>query len=817
MLTSRRQDEAGGLIERDEALETLRDSLSAARAGRGRTTVISGPPGIGKTRVLDTAVGLAREGGLRILRARGSEAEQDFPFSGALQLLETSVGSVHEMPPSLLSGSAALARPVLEGLYLTGAGGPVASAVHGLFWLTVNLSAETPLALLIDDLHALDEPTLAYLLYLHRRIADLPIALLAATRPAENAARTALSELVYDPAVRELPLLPLSVEGVSELVRAEFEAEAEEDFCHACAKVSGGNPFYLKEALRSLQEEGTTASHEGARRLSDVEPHAVTRSVLLRLARLDTSAHALARACAILGPGAPVALAAEVAGLELTDALPAADALAAASILEADPPLRFVHALIGAALAADIPAGERAALHARAADLLMADHAPADRIAMHLLSAPPARDAARVEVLSAAAENALQAGVPGSAIAYLRRALAEPPAGAERRAELLGLLTQAEIGTDPVAASEHLREARRLGISGRRAAELQLVLGRALYVQGAHSAAAEAFLEGAAMLAAEDPLSRELTAWFISASVFDPSARERALPMAEELAREPPSGLHVAERAVLAQLAVERILQGRPLREVRDQVELAWGEGALLREETADGYSWMHVTAVYLWGGDFVAAEAIATEVLRHAQERGSVMAFATASYIRACAALWQGRVLDALADVEATLEVHARDGWSMHLGAARYVQAEALLAQGEPAAAAAAVSGVDDPRLAGSFEHALLLYARARVHLVHDRLDGARADLERAREISETLGLRAPQLLPVAILLADVLARSGRGAEAAAVLRCPVRKRSRCLWRYSRPDSMPATQMRRTAPTRKGLQSLRSRCCTLH
>ncbi|HET9104255.1 MAG TPA: AAA family ATPase [Solirubrobacteraceae bacterium] len=770
MRTSRQPDEPGPLLERDEALGAIDEALRSSREGRGCALIISGPPGIGKTRVLDATVALAKERDLRLLRARGAETETAFPFAGALQLLERAVDAMSPDHGSPLVGSAALARPVFEGRFLNGEGGPVNSAIHGLFWLTVNLSAAGPLALLVDDLHALDEPTLAFLLYLQRRIDELPVALIAATRPAQSLARPALSELVFAPGIEEFPLSPLSPGGVAALVRDQFDPGAQDSFCDACARVSGGSPFLLQEALRALRGEGVSATGEGARRLADVGPQAIARAVLLRLGRLDPEARVLARAVAVLGDRTSLSLAAELAELPVQSALRAADALVAAAILESVEPASFTHALIRTTISADMAAGERAAWNLRAAELLQRRHAPVERIAPYLLNAPPGDDLAQVEILAAAAAHARETGIPSSATAYLRRALQEPvPRGV--RAELLLELARVEMGTDPGVASAHLAQARALGLEGVRTDAVQLALGRALYAAGRHEEAAREFLVGVEAAPEDSELGREASAWFCSASLFVASLRPRAVAMVSALALAPPADPTPAERAVLAQLASFRLLEGAPLREVRPLVELAWGAGELLRIETCDGYSWMHVTAALHWGGDSRAADGVVDLVLEDARRRGSVMAFATASYIRASAALFSGRLVDALAEIEQTLEIHRRDGWTMFLGAAQYVHAEARLERGELQAAEAALSAAPPEDFAGSAEGAALRYARGRLRLAQKRPADAVAELRAAQAEAQALGINPPQLLPLWDVLADALTQVGEPEAARQVL----------------------------------------------
>ena len=120
-------------------------------------------------------------------------------------------------------------------------------------------------------------------------------------------------------------------------------------------------------------------------------------------------------------------------------------------------PLRFVHSIVRTAVHDDIPEAVRGLRHAEAARLLAAEGADADAVCAHLLACEPAGSAEVVEQLRAAAVRAARRGAPESAVAYLRRALAET-ADVSMRAVLLHELGRAEkVLFDPAAAG-HVRE-----------------------------------------------------------------------------------------------------------------------------------------------------------------------------------------------------------------------------------------------------------------------------------------------------------------------------------------------------------------------
>src|SRR5436309_2701717 len=98
------------LLERDEQLARIESALAEARAARGKFVVIEGPAGIGKTALLAAVRTAATDGGMRVLRARGTELERDFAFGVVRQLFEPSLAEASELERAdLLQGAAGVA------------------------------------------------------------------------------------------------------------------------------------------------------------------------------------------------------------------------------------------------------------------------------------------------------------------------------------------------------------------------------------------------------------------------------------------------------------------------------------------------------------------------------------------------------------------------------------------------------------------------------------------------------------------------------------------------------------------------------------
>jgi DNA-binding CsgD family transcriptional regulator len=182
----------------------------------------------------------------------------------------------------------------------------------------------------------------------------------------------------------------------------------------------------------------------------------VASTVLLRLARLPADAAAVTRAVSVLGESAKLPVVAAVAGLDEPAVAAATGALVRAEILRPDAPLGFVHPLVRDAVYHELSPAERELEHERAARILRDHGAPAEQVAAQLMVAPPRGERWVAELLEAEGRAALRRSAVESAVAYLARALEEPPPPELRDAVLLAL-GHAEAHTNGPAAIEHLQ------------------------------------------------------------------------------------------------------------------------------------------------------------------------------------------------------------------------------------------------------------------------------------------------------------------------------------------------------------------------
>jgi DNA-binding SARP family transcriptional activator/DNA-binding CsgD family transcriptional regulator len=475
------------LVDREPELARLRSCFEDAATGQAGLALIHGPAGIGKSSLLHEVRRIAVEAGGTVLTARGSQLEKAFGLGVVRQLFEPVL--VDERSRStLLTGAAENAGAVFDAVDDAHRSEGLFGVLHGLYWLTVNLAAQGPLVLAVDDLQWCDTGSLRYLAYLLHRLEGLPVLVVATLRTGERYDdEDLLNELSTDPATTPVTPGPLSRDGVAELV-LERLGEAAEPFVSACHHTTSGNPLLLRQLLRALEAEQVRPDTGHADTVRAIGSRAVSSLVLMRFARMPEENRAVARSIAVLGDGASLPMVAAMTGLPEEVAASAIAALARAEVLRTDLPLGFVHPLVEDAVYNDLSAGERELAHDRAAGVLAAVGAAPEKIAAHLLVVPPRADLGVVGVLRDAAERALDRGAAESAVAYLSRCAAEPPAE-EDLPRVLMELGRIETMTNGRSALDHLSQAYRTLRDPEARAETATQLARTLVFGGERGSA----------------------------------------------------------------------------------------------------------------------------------------------------------------------------------------------------------------------------------------------------------------------------------------------------------------------------------------
>ncbi|MDQ3678367.1 MAG: hypothetical protein M3401_16475 [Actinomycetota bacterium] len=173
-----------------------------------------------------------------------------------------------------LAGAARLAASVVSAQAPElGANPGSGSVLHGLYWLSANLSIEAPLLLAVDDAQWADDASIAFLSYLARRVDELAILIIYASRVGEGA--SAALPAVTEPTLTSTVLRPqaLTATATAQFVARLLGEAGSTRFAQACHLATAGNPFLLGDLVRS-----STSMPPGRRRRVDQRRHPTRRT-----------------------------------------------------------------------------------------------------------------------------------------------------------------------------------------------------------------------------------------------------------------------------------------------------------------------------------------------------------------------------------------------------------------------------------------------------------------------------------------------------------------------------------------------------------
>jgi DNA-binding CsgD family transcriptional regulator len=385
--------------------------LAEATAGRGGALVVRGEPGIGKSALLGYADEQAA--GMRVLHARGIEAEAELPFSSLYELLrplEDLFDEIPERQAAALRGAFGLGPPLAARL-LIGA---------GTLSLLAAAAEERPVLCLVDDAHWVDAASADALRFAARRLEADPVAVLFAAREHEPGAleQTDLPELALQGLEQDEAYELLAGAGLAESVVAELH------------RAASGNPLALIELPGALSER----QRAGDEPLS--EPLPATKALQAAYARRiealpeATQAALLVAAAEPSGDLVQIAAACNALGSDLSALAPAEDAGLVAIV---DARVVFSHPLVASGAYHGSRAVDRRSVHAALAD---AGADSPSRQAWHLAAAAAGPDERVAAALEDAARVAYARSGYRSAAAMLERAAALTPETAARAERL---------------------------------------------------------------------------------------------------------------------------------------------------------------------------------------------------------------------------------------------------------------------------------------------------------------------------------------------------------------------------------------------
>lgn len=596
------------VIGRDAELRRLTELVDLAARGKGQTLLLAGEAGVGKSAFVREVEARAIARGIRVLYGAALESDRGLPYgpfiaavrSGFRGLDRAQLGRLlHDVAPDLsqlfpeLGSTRSAAAPTMERHHR------LAVAFQGLL---SAFARQTPLLVVVEDLHWSDESSLALLDYLARELRNERVLLLGTYRNDELHRRhplvRVLASLQRERLVEELGLGRLSPDEIGALIDTTFarfgpQGRIASDLRSALFTRCEGNPFFAEELLKALKESGAISYTEGAgwqsRPVADIRiPASIRDAVNARVEHLAQDAQQTLSAAAAIGTRFSFDVLASVRGIAAADLLGHVRQLIEQQLVSEiggeEDDYGFRHALTREVVYDGLLKPERRLLHQSiAAVLATRSSAEPSVLAEHFIAGGDAK--AAVPHLLDAARRAAGADAPRESALHYERALEIGVADTDLAAAYEGL-AQAYLLFDwdhARKAAEHALQLYRAG-NARGASRMLVLISRHLELSGDFDRAKEVAREAIALVDGMDEtveLGRALAnlAPMGIRGSLEPdhdcvAMMERALAIGERL-----GDRWTQVEALLSQAwAFEGTAPGEALRLAERALELAMGE-----------------------------------------------------------------------------------------------------------------------------------------------------------------------------------------------------------------------------------------------
>ena len=462
----------GSFVGREREIAELRAGLEDAKGGRGRLFLTAGEPGMGKTRLADEFSTAARELGARVLWGRCWERGGAPPYWPWVQVIRACIRGMDEQAIASLAGPGigyvAQLVPELGNRFPDVSIPKGAESEQDRFLLfdatasfLIEAATSAPLAVILDDLHAADLPSLTLLEFLAPEVRQARIVLLVNYREVETRNRPRVAELLAEVGRegRTFQLSGLTQAEVGRFIDEMDGSAPQANVVEAVHHATGGNPLFVREVARLLASEQIQPGPSPGRARVPI-PETLRQTIRRRLEPLSERAReAIAVASATTSQEfqvAPIERVGDLSGEEVLAAI--AECVSAGIVTEIrDDPgkFRFSHILVRDTVYDDLPAPERLNLH-RALGRALEEQSGGDatsnltELAYHYFQAAPLGEVEKaIDYAVRAAEKAGSQYAWEDASAHFERAVRalelREPVDQGRRGELLLSLGHAQI------------------------------------------------------------------------------------------------------------------------------------------------------------------------------------------------------------------------------------------------------------------------------------------------------------------------------------------------------------------------------------
>lgn len=379
------------IVGREAAMRQLEEALFQVRTKSGSVVLVSGEAGVGKSRLLEEFITEHANTGF-VMTGNGYEGQGEIPFLPVLDALRPQLPNIDwhslDVDPLQLAQLLQLLPELIRHVPNLPETGSLmqeheeSPVFQGLVHLLVSLTQQhSPLVLCLDDLHWTDKTTLSWVGYLGRHLRNVPILLLGGYRVEEAASleslRAGLSRLNV---MEEVQLQGLTERDIGQLIRQLFgKVSGVRRLSHTLRQLTGGNPFFLLETLRTLLDEGAQTRKGWAQNLDRLYasldnlhwPKSVTETIRQRVERLRPTTIQVLQAGAVIGRDLELDLVMEVSGRSEREVVNALEELMTKQLIaDGGDHYQFKHDLIRNIVEDDLSYGRHRLLHRRTGEAL---------------------------------------------------------------------------------------------------------------------------------------------------------------------------------------------------------------------------------------------------------------------------------------------------------------------------------------------------------------------------------------------------------------------------------------------------------------